>query len=170
MATTHPDLAKQLVGDPAGVIAGTNKKLWWMCGNGHKWEATGNSRSCNGVGCRVCAESGYSPLKPGIFYLVCRSGQFKLGITNVGTGRIKLHEGRGWKLLDKMEGSGKAIASLERYAKKSLKTLGIPTGKQAFVEPFDGYTEAWNAAHLSVRTIRQLCRKLRVNLAEFLAM
>ena len=55
MATTHPDLAKELVGDATKVSAGTHKKLDWMCVQcGHEWKATGANRK-RGRGCPKCA-------------------------------------------------------------------------------------------------------------------
>jgi len=57
MATTHPELAFQAFGwDPKNYIAGTNKKLFWKCKQGHTWEATGNHR-VNGKGCPYCKNS-----------------------------------------------------------------------------------------------------------------
>ena len=56
MATTHPALAAQAYGwDPTKYIAGTGKKLRWLCSNGHEWMATGNSRVVNGTGCPICS-------------------------------------------------------------------------------------------------------------------
>jgi len=54
LATTHPELAKEADGwDPKTVIAGTGKKLAWICNSGHKWEAAGSTR-VKGSGCPVC--------------------------------------------------------------------------------------------------------------------
>ncbi len=39
---------------PTDVTCASNKKVWWMCKNGHEWEATVNSRN-RGNGCKVCA-------------------------------------------------------------------------------------------------------------------
>ena len=38
---------------PEYVSAYSNKKAWWICENGHEWEAQINSRN-KGVGCMVC--------------------------------------------------------------------------------------------------------------------
>ena len=49
-ATTHPDLAKQWHPTkngkltPQNTAAGTQKKIWWICENGHEWLAVGSSR------------------------------------------------------------------------------------------------------------------------------
>ncbi len=56
MATTHPVLAREVVGvDATTVIAGTGQELTWRCAN-HKetYQATGRSR-VDGSGCPYCA-------------------------------------------------------------------------------------------------------------------
>jgi Zn finger protein HypA/HybF involved in hydrogenase expression len=56
MAITHPELAKEYLGDPTTIIAGSNKKLDWRCQIcQHEWSATGNSR-VRPTGCPVCAK------------------------------------------------------------------------------------------------------------------
>lgn len=55
LATTHPELAAQADGwDPTTVIAGSGKKVDWVCEQGHRWRADMNSRVA-GNGCPVCA-------------------------------------------------------------------------------------------------------------------
>lgn len=73
LASTHPDLAKQLHPtrngdlDPRTILAGTETRLWWQCERGHEWEAVCYSRSgANKGGCPVCANArvltGYNDL------------------------------------------------------------------------------------------------------------
>ncbi len=42
---------------PDQIVAGTAKKLWWLCpaGSDHEWQATGASRSLSKSGCPFCA-------------------------------------------------------------------------------------------------------------------
>jgi len=60
LATTMPELAAQWHPSnngkltPNDVIAGTDRKVWWLCEKGHDWEATISNRA-NGTGCPVCA-------------------------------------------------------------------------------------------------------------------
>lgn len=60
LATTHPGLAEEWNvvrnGDlsPSQVIAGTNKKLWWVCQFGHEYESAGSKR-ITGQACPVCS-------------------------------------------------------------------------------------------------------------------
>ena len=60
MTTTHPELAKEwhptLNGEllPTMIGAGSHKKVWWQCSEGHEWQAIIQSRKL-GYGCPVCA-------------------------------------------------------------------------------------------------------------------
>ena len=55
LATTHPAIAVQADGwDPTTVTAGSQRKLPWKCGKGHRWAAVVGSRLA-GSDCPVCA-------------------------------------------------------------------------------------------------------------------
>jgi len=60
LATTHPDIAAEWHPSKNGdltsreVVAGTNKRVWWMCSKGHEWRVDGSAR-IRGRGCPVCA-------------------------------------------------------------------------------------------------------------------
>ena len=49
----HPEKNGDLT--PADVSYGSKKKVWWLCENGHEWEAVISSRAINGNGCGYCA-------------------------------------------------------------------------------------------------------------------
>lgn len=58
LSTVNPELAKQWNYErnamkPYEVAAGTHKKAWWICPEGHEWEAEIKSRA-SGIGCPVC--------------------------------------------------------------------------------------------------------------------
>ena len=61
LLTTNLNLAKEWNYErnigvlPEEVIAGSPKKYWWKCGNGHEWEASLSSRNSGGYGCPYCA-------------------------------------------------------------------------------------------------------------------
>jgi hypothetical protein len=56
LETTHPELAMEASGwDPKTKIAGSNKRLSWICKEGHIWDAVLSSRSLSGNGCPFCA-------------------------------------------------------------------------------------------------------------------
>jgi hypothetical protein len=60
LATTHPELAKQADGwDPTQISSGSSKKMNWLCGSGHSWQATIASRAGTdarqALGCPICS-------------------------------------------------------------------------------------------------------------------
>ena len=59
----HP--VKNLNLTPDKVAAGSHRKVWWMCGKGHEWQATPKNRM-RSPGCPVCSnkrvEPGYNDL------------------------------------------------------------------------------------------------------------
>ncbi|MCI8829248.1 MAG: zinc-ribbon domain-containing protein [Ruminiclostridium sp.] len=60
LATTHPLLAAEWDGSrngtltPQGLLAGSRRKVWWVCAKGHSWQAMVTARA-QGAGCPVCA-------------------------------------------------------------------------------------------------------------------
>ena len=64
----HP--AKNGALHPSQVTYGSGKSVWWMCKNGHEWEASIYSRS-NGCGCSVCSSRRRTSFpEQAIFYYV----------------------------------------------------------------------------------------------------
>lgn len=59
LTSTNPDLASEwnLARNspltPMDVVAGSHKKVWWVCSQGHNWNASVKSRS-KGCGCPIC--------------------------------------------------------------------------------------------------------------------
>ena len=51
-ATWHPTKNGDLT--PADVVPGSRRKVWWICDQGHEWQADVSSRN-HGTGCPVCA-------------------------------------------------------------------------------------------------------------------
>lgn len=59
-ATWHPDLNGALT--PSMVTAGSHRKVWWLCPEGHVWKAVVYSRTGEQkCGCPVCAGRGQAP-------------------------------------------------------------------------------------------------------------
>ena len=55
LATTNPELAAQADGwDPSTLMPQSNKKVRWICSNGHTWDASVAKRT-NGTGCPYCS-------------------------------------------------------------------------------------------------------------------
>ena len=64
MATTHPELAKECLDDSTKYVAGTQEMLNWECSTcGHKWKATGASRTSMNSGCPCCSNKVVVPGK-----------------------------------------------------------------------------------------------------------
>lgn len=62
LATTHPDLIKEWdydrnIVNPTEIVAGTNRKVWWLCKEGHSWQSSVSNRVHLNRGCPVCNSS-----------------------------------------------------------------------------------------------------------------
>jgi hypothetical protein len=137
MASTHPEIAasfhpsKNLGSSPEQIFAGTGAKFWWKCELGHEWKTTANSRF-NGTGCPDCAEYGFKPNKPAIFYFIENKSlrARKIGITNIEDRAVRLSRfsALGWKQLHVVENdNGAGIRELEGFMKKWIrKDLKLP--------------------------------------------
>ena len=62
MGTLYPLLAEEWHPEkngaltPEDVMAGTHRKVWWLCDKGHAWRAVVNSRTGKQrCGCPICA-------------------------------------------------------------------------------------------------------------------
>ncbi|MCU1584063.1 MAG: hypothetical protein JWM49_619 [Microbacteriaceae bacterium] len=98
----------------------SNKKVWWQDGEGHEWESTINNRS-HGQGCPFCAERGFNPGQPGYVYFLEHTalGAFKVGITNIGRGRLDQFRRDGWQILNlELFGNGRDAAAVELAIKQ----------------------------------------------------
>lgn len=66
LADVHPDLAVQWHSEkngnlaPDAVLPGSKQKVWWICEEGHEWQAQISSRS-KGSGCPVCLNRSLRP-------------------------------------------------------------------------------------------------------------
>lgn len=58
LAEVHPWRNPGL--DPAALAAGSSRKLWWQCRDGHEWEARVHTRT-RGSGCPICARRHVDP-------------------------------------------------------------------------------------------------------------
>lgn len=61
LSTTHPHIAKEWYQEkngilrPTDMIAGSNKKVWWLCAAGHGYEQTIYKRTMRGQSCPYCS-------------------------------------------------------------------------------------------------------------------
>lgn len=77
LSTTHPDLAKEWhptengALKPTDVVAGSAKKVWWMCLKGHEYQAKVCARSILHNGCSKCKEGNQTSFpEQAIYYYV----------------------------------------------------------------------------------------------------
>ena len=64
--------------DPAALMLGSDKKVWWKCKKGHEWQTTVSHRS-NGRRCPKCfGESKTSFPEQAIFFYFRRKGSENL--------------------------------------------------------------------------------------------
>lgn len=57
LKTTHPGLAREASGwDPTAVVAGSGKRVTWICSAAHEWTAVVRKRALGGHGCPECSE------------------------------------------------------------------------------------------------------------------
>jgi transposase-like protein len=171
-AFLYPHLVKDHQGpnDLSSLSAGSNLVQNWKCADcGHEWTATVNTRAMGGCGCRECADTGFKTAKPSLIYMLYRPGQIKYGIMNIGSGRLEKHRRKGWQVIDEIRMTGWNAKSLEDTIKQTLSSKDIPTGRKAFREKFDGSTEAFQEVDLYVRSIKELCQSLGIDLDAFLA-
>lgn len=76
LAEVRPDLvaqwhpAKNGTLSPSAICFSSNKKVWWLCGKNHEWEASPNGRARTGCpycsGKRVCADNCLATLLPAL--------------------------------------------------------------------------------------------------------
>jgi len=150
LQTKFPDIAAEAYGwDPSTVVAGTEKKMFWKCKEGHIYASLVANRTGKGSGCSQCADYGFNIGKSAWFYLMSRSGEQQFGITNDLPTRIKRHKKNGWTLLEHtIEGvSGKKVQETEALFKKWLKKeIGL----------MEGTTENWSTVSMEVQSLAEL--------------
>lgn len=121
MSTTHPELASEWHPTrnndltPETVVAGTSKRIWWICDSGHEWKTTGNYRIIDDSGCPGCQVRGYKQTEPGILYFLQNRQlrAWKVGITNRNAkqGRLEGFEKVGWEVIRTWDFEDGSIAS-----------------------------------------------------------
>jgi hypothetical protein len=82
---------------------------------------------------------------------------FQIGISNVLENRLKKHGLAGWNVIE-VRGpmDGFLTQQLEANCLKALEKRGAILGHKAGIDKFDGYSEAWTKASLSVKSIKQI--------------
>jgi hypothetical protein len=155
----NPSLASEANGwNPSKVLAGSSKKLSWICPLGHKWVATVDSRRA-GNGCPSCANTGFDPNKDGYLYFINHPQweMLQIGITNNPDKRLGQHAKLGWDLLE-IRGpmDGHLTQQWETAILRMLKASGADLSNSKIAGKFDGFSEAWSKTKFTVSSIKEL--------------
>jgi hypothetical protein len=139
-------------------------KYWWICESLHEWEASLASRN-NGSGCPDCAEYGFKPNKPAIFYFIENKSlrARKIGITNIEDRAVRLSRfsALGWKQLHIVESDdGAGIRELESFIKKWIrKDLQLPQYLSAEeMGMTGGWTETFSIQGPSNESVKEMIK------------
>lgn len=90
---------------PEDVSAGSKKKVWWKCSQGHEWQALIYSRSA-GKGCPYCSNCVRKPVicvETGKQYESATDAFKQTGIRHISeccNGKLKTAGGFHWKYVD----------------------------------------------------------------------
>ena len=162
LATTHPDLAQELIdGDAKKISKGSTRKYTWKCNLSHTWKAGVDSRTNMESGCPSCAVFGFNPSKDGFLYFLThpRWDMYQIGISNFPDDRVHDHKKRGWDLLE-LRGpmDGHLTQQWETAILRMLKAKGADLSNKEIAGKFDGYSEAWSKSTFPVNSIKELMR------------
>ena len=162
LATTHPQIAEEASGwDPTTTIAGSRKKLEWICKHGHKWKAVISSRK-EGRGCPTCAKYGFDPNKKAYLYFLIQPiwEVYQIGITNVLEIRLNIHKRNNFQLID-VRGpmDGQTAKDLENSLLSFLKNVKADLSPEHIAGKFDGYSESWTIDSYKVNNLKELIDK-----------
>ena len=139
----------------------SGKAVFWQCSVDpqHRWRAKIDNR-VKGRGCPECAKYGFNPARNGWIYLIRHDAwdMLQIGISNKPKDRLSRHEGNGWTVLDiKGPMTGDYAAALETEALHCLRNRGAAVGNAGGApSKFDGYTESWSAASLTLNDLSTL--------------
>ena len=145
-----PEIASEAYGwDPRQITSGSNIKKKWKCAVGHIFTATVKDRTRpKGTGCPDCATYGFSPNNNAWMYLMGRSGEQQVGITNNLEQRMSQHRKNGWGIIDQVGPCpGRIILDTETSIKRWLQTnVGI----------IKGTYENWSTTKMEVQSLAEL--------------
>jgi hypothetical protein len=105
LAHTHPELAlewnlQRNSISPAEIVAGSHKRIWWLCDKGHEWQASPVNR-VYGTGCPSCSLGGFNPSSEAQIYFITNENlqSRKVGITNLTSARLESFQKLDWTII-----------------------------------------------------------------------
>ena len=170
LETLFPELAAEWDAErnsdlhPSMVPAGSAKRVWWKCEQGHSW-ATKVAIRTSGHSCPECADTGFNQTQPAILYYFTNVALFssKIGIAQVGSRRIEIMRRHGWRLMAGWEGKGRNVLDAETFLKRILRNdLGIPQHLDSSAMPAGGQTETFASTMLSQEETVTIIRDLAI--------
>lgn len=151
---------------PVDVKPMSDYRAYWRCAKGHEWRAAVGSRHNLRSGCPSCAQTGFSPARAALLYLLTheRLQAFKVGITNYGTSRIEQFEEMGWSETYRLyHRDGGVIKAAEAELLRWLRVdLGLKQALSPGQVPIGGATETFT---LGAVTKNQVTEKMLAFLA-----
>lgn len=160
-AEWHPTKNGDLT--PEQVTAGSSKRAWWLCADGHDWQAAVRDR--RRFACPTCSATGFSTFEEGWVYLLHHDSwdMQKIGITNRPDRRIEQHGRYGWEVSE-MRGPmpGDQARAIEQAGLEALRARGAELGKVA-KRQFNGHTESWPMSSLKLTSLRELLEWIRAD-------
>ncbi len=132
LATTSPHLAAEWSSRntllPSQVAAVSGAKAWWVCNQGHEWEARVANRKQ--TGCPKCAKYGFSQIEEATLYFIENRTlmAWKIGITNSrGNSRLEKFERSGWHLVFRIQTRGQVAKAAEKALFQWIRLeVGLP--------------------------------------------
>ena len=163
LATTHPELAKELVNvDPSTISRGSTRRVKWKCVNGHVWITQVLTRSLQKSGCPTCAHKGFDPnLQAYLYFLIQPKWElYQIGITNQPDKRLIQHKRNGFQILD-LRGpmDGHTARELETSLLRYLREQKAELSPNNLAGKFDGYSESWTIDSFKVNNLKELIDK-----------
>ncbi len=114
---------------PHEILSGKRRAYWWICQEGHEWQASMHGRQK--TGCPKCAKYGFSQSEDALLYFIenHQLKAWKIGITNSNReyDRISRFQKDGWRLVFSIETKGwVALNSETELFKWIRKELSLP--------------------------------------------
>jgi hypothetical protein len=162
LLSQHPDIAQEWDFEknfllPSEIMSGSNRKVFWVCAEGHGYRSTPNARTGSfRTGCGKCNRAGgFHGKNPGLLYFLEHREMlsFKVGITSLESGRLSAFQRNNWIIHATWESAdGYEIRDLEsrvlRWVRKELQLPEFLDSQS--MNNSGGHTETFSSELVSV--------------------
>ncbi len=129
LATLFPDVAAEADGwDPSAVLAGSHRKMAWVCSLGHRWTTTVLHRTGRNQGCPYCANrrvlAGFNDLATHFPQLAAEADGWDPSTEVVDSHHIRAwrcEAGHQWRAEIKSRCDGRGCATCAKYGYDPIK-------------------------------------------------